>query len=68
MHAKTLPVKDPLHKVNHRNVDCSGFSFSVSFGFNFAAQSDAKLSSELLQLGSMPESERHLRLRVKLTY
>lgn len=38
------------------------------FAFNFAALFDAKLSSVLLQLGTLPESERHLILCVKYTY
>lgn len=68
---QTLPVNDPLHKAcpwqDLRNVDSSG-NVPVPLGFNFITLSDAKLSSVLLQLGTMPECERHLILCIKCIY
>lgn len=60
---QTLPVNDPLHKSRAwqelKNVNGSG-KFSVVFGFDFAALSEAQLPSLLLQLGTMPESRSHI--------
>lgn len=64
---QTLPVKDPPHKTQPwhdlRNVDRSG-----SYLVHFAALSDTKLPSVLLQLGAMPEPESHRILGVKYTF